>query len=130
MRCVPSASQPPKTGKQNGERVEHTEWHNIVLYRKLAEIAQQYLVKGRQVYIEGSIRSRKYQDKNGVDRTAYEVICSSMKMLGTKDHAVPLSESGNTVTHKTNTPASATDRAIEEEKPQEIIDDLDDDIPF
>lgn len=124
--CTFSIATSENWKNKNGERVEHTEWHNIVLYRKLAEIAQQYLVKGKQVYIEGSIRSRKYQDKNGVDRTAYEVIGIGMKMLGSKDHTIPPLESLNTSTHKTNVP----DKTTTEETPQEIIDDLDDDIPF
>ena len=67
---------------RNGQRVERTEWHNITMYRKLAEIAGQYLKQGSQVYIEGKIKSRKYTDKNGVERTAYEIIANEMKMLG------------------------------------------------
>ena len=67
---------------QSGQKQERTEWHNIVIYRKLAEIAGQYLKKGSQVYLEGKIQSRKYTDKNGVERTAYEIVCHEMKMLG------------------------------------------------
>ena len=67
---------------QSGQRQERTEWHNIVLYRKLAEIAGQYLKKGSLIYLEGKIQSRKYTDKQGVERTAYEIVCSEMKMLG------------------------------------------------
>ena len=68
--------------RQTGQRQERTEWHNITLYRRLAEVAGQYLKKGSQVYIEGRIQSRKYTDKNGVERTAYEIIGNEMKMLG------------------------------------------------
>ena len=67
---------------KNGQKQEHTEWHAITLYRRLAEIAGQYLKKGSQVYLEGKIQSRKYTDKQGVERTAYEIVCSEMKMLG------------------------------------------------
>lgn len=67
---------------QSGQRQERTEWHAITLYRKLAEIAGQYLKKGSLVCIEGKIQSRKYTDKQGVERTAYEIVCSEMKMLG------------------------------------------------
>ena len=67
---------------RNGQRVERTEWHNITMYRRLAEIAGQYLKKGSQVYLEGKIQSRKYTDKNGVERTAYDIIANEMKMLG------------------------------------------------
>ena len=69
---------------RNGQRQERTEWHNITLYRRLAEVAGQYLKKGSQVYIEGKIQSRKYTDKQGAERTAYEIVCSEMKMLGGK----------------------------------------------
>ena len=67
---------------QSGQPKERTEWHSITMYRKLAEIAAQYLKKGSQVYLEGKIQSRKYTDKNGVERTAYEIVCHEMKMLG------------------------------------------------
>ena len=92
---------------RNGQRVERTEWHNITMYRRLAEIAGQYLKQGSQVYIEGKIKSRKYTDKNGVERTAYDIIANELKMLG-----------GNA-----QTPA---------QKPQQAQaqDDISDDVPF
>jgi len=68
--------------RQTGQRQERTEWHNITLYRRLAEVAGQYLKKGSQVYIEGRIQSRKYTGKDGIERTAYEIIGNEMKMLG------------------------------------------------
>ena len=70
---------------QNGQRQERTEWHNITMYRKLAEIAGQYLKKGSQVYLEGRIQSRKYQGKDGIERTAYDIIANEMKMLGSNE---------------------------------------------
>ena len=73
---------------KNGERQTRTEWHNITLYRKLGEIAGQYLRKGSLVYIEGRIQSRKYTGKDGVERTAYEIIGNEMKMLGSKELGV------------------------------------------
>lgn len=72
---------------KNGQRQESTEWHNVTMYRKLAEIAGQYLKKGSQVYLEGKIQSRKYTDKNGVERTAYDIIANEMKMLGGNNQA-------------------------------------------
>jgi len=71
----------------NGQKQERSEWHNVTMYRKLAEIAGQYLTKGSQVYLEGKIQSRKYTDKNGVERTAYEIIANEMKMLGGNSQA-------------------------------------------
>jgi single-strand DNA-binding protein len=68
--------------KQSGEKQERTEWHNVVFYSRLAEIAGEYLKKGSQVYVEGSLRTRKWQDKNGNDRYTTEIIASDMQMLG------------------------------------------------
>ena len=70
--------------KQTGEKREQTEWHRISLYQKLGEIAAQYLRKGSQVYIEGSLRTRKYQDQNGQDRYVTEIRADQMQMLGGK----------------------------------------------
>lgn len=70
--------------KQTGELKEATEWHRVVFNGRLAEIAGEYLRKGSQVYIEGSIRSRKYTDKDGVERTAYEIRADQMQMLGSR----------------------------------------------
>ena len=72
---------------RNGQRVERTEWHNITMYRKLAEIAGQYLTKGSQVYLEGKIQSRKYQGKDGIERTAYDIIVKKKKKLGGNNQA-------------------------------------------
>ncbi len=68
--------------KQSGEQKERTEWHNIVFYQRLAEIVGEYLRKGSQIYVEGSLRTRKWQDKQGNDRYTTEIIASDMQMLG------------------------------------------------
>ena len=73
--------------KQTGERREQTEWHRISLYNKPAEIAAQYLRKGSQVYVEGSLRTRKYQDQNGQDRYVTEIRADQMQMLGGNQNA-------------------------------------------
>jgi len=70
-----------------GERQEKTEWHNIVMYRRLAEIAGEYLKKGRPVYLEGRLQTRKWQTKEGQDRYTTEIIADSMQMLGGRDGA-------------------------------------------
>ena len=70
--------------KQTGERKEKTEWHNIQTTRKLAEICQQYLHKGSQVYIEGRIQTRKWQDQGGQDRYTTEIVANQMRMLDSK----------------------------------------------
>src|ERR1700750_2261051 len=68
--------------KQSGEKQERTEWHRVKLFGKLAEIAGEYLSKGRQVYIEGSLRTDKYTDKDGVERYSTDIIANEMQMLG------------------------------------------------
>ncbi len=68
--------------KQSGEMKENTEWHSIVLWNKLGEIAAEYLKKGSQVYIEGRLQTRKWQDKQGNDRYTTEIVASEMQMLG------------------------------------------------
>src|SRR5918998_4100500 len=68
--------------RQTGDQQERTEWHSIVLYDKLGEIAAEYLRKGSQVFIEGSLRTRKWQDKEGKDRYTTEIIARDMQMLG------------------------------------------------
>ena len=71
--------------KASGEKKEATEWHRVSFYGRLAEIAGQYLKKGSQVYIEGSLRTRKWQDKEGQDRYTTEIVASEMKMLGSRE---------------------------------------------
>ena len=68
--------------KQTGDQQERTEWHNVAFFGRLAEIVGEYLKKGSQVYVEGSLRTRKWQDKNGNDRYTTEIIASEMQMLG------------------------------------------------
>ena len=106
---------------QSGQRQTKTEWHAITLYRRMAEVAGQYLKKGSQVYIEGRIQSRKYTGKDGIERTAYEIIGSEMKMLGGK--AEGSSESANTAE------PPAPPRRQAPTAPAQPVDDIDD-VPF
>ena len=119
---------------RNGERQERTEWHNVTLYRRLAEIAGQYLKKGSQVYIEGRIQSRKYTGKDGVERTAYEIIASEMKMMGSGQStgsseindtkpAPPAKPAANQYAQAKGTGRAPSNQTL-------TADDLDDDIPF
>jgi single-strand DNA-binding protein len=70
--------------KQTGEQQERTEWHNVVFFNRLAEIVGEYLKKGSQVYVEGSLRTRKWQDKEGRDRYTTEIVAGEMQMLGSR----------------------------------------------
>ena len=69
---------------KSGQKQEHTEWHRVVLFGKLGEIASQYLVKGRQVYIEGRIQTRQWQDQQGQKRYTTEIVATNMQMLGSR----------------------------------------------
>ena len=79
IRIATSESWKDKT---SGEQQERTEWHRVVMFGRLGEIAAEYLKKGSQVYIEGSLRTRKWQDKQGQDRYSTEIVASEMQMLG------------------------------------------------
>ena len=107
---------------QNGQRQERTEWHNITMYRKLAEIAGQYLKKGSQVYLEGKIQTRKYTDKNGIERTTYDIIVNEMKMLGGGNDGQQAQSAQNGAP-----PAPPKAKQTAPVQPRE---DIDDDIPF
>jgi len=73
------------TDKQTGQKQERTEWHRVKFFGKLAEVAGEYLKKGKQVYVEGSIRTEKYTDKEGVERYVTDIIANEMQMLGGAD---------------------------------------------
>jgi single-strand DNA-binding protein len=105
--------------KQTGEQVEKTEWHRIVIFGKLAEIAAQYLKKGSQAYFEGKIQTRKWQDKEGLDRYTTEVVANEMQMLGGRQSSgsVPFEPPAK----QASSPAKAETAAV---------DDGFDDIPF
>lgn len=121
------------TDKNTGQRVERTEWHNITLYRRLAEVAGQYLKKGSQVYLEGRIQSRKYTDKQGVERTAYDIVCSEMKMLDSKNSTASNMEYNAQPAALAQSYAPAEPPAAPTRKasaPVQPIEDIDDDIPF
>ena len=105
---------------QSGQRQTKTEWHAITLYRRMAEVAGQYLKKGSQVYIEGRIQSRKYTGKDGIERTAYEIIGSEMKMLGGGNDG-----GQQNAQHTPPAPPRRQDSAA----PAQPVDDIDE-IPF
>jgi len=101
--------------KQSGEQKDKTEWHRVVFFRRLAEIAGEYLKKGSQIYIEGKLQTRKWQDKNGNDRYTTEIIANEMQMLGGRGGGS--AEFGAASSAAAPAPAAA-------------VDEFDDDIPF
>lgn len=112
--------------KQTGEKKEQTEWVRISFFGKIAEICGQYLKKGSQVYIEGSLRTRKWTDKDGQERYTTEIRGDEMKMLGSRQGmGSPASSAGGF----DNEPADYAP-AAPKNKPKPAFDDLGDDIPF
>lgn len=112
---------------KNGEQQQHTEWHKVVAWSKLAEICGEYLTKGKLVYIEGSIRSRQWEDQSGNKRTSYEIIARNMQMLGSRSDSERAAAG-------TSRPAATASTASEDRydspdlPPEGEI--TDDDIPF
>ena len=108
--------------KQSGEQKERTEWHKVAMFGRLAEIAAEYLRKGSQVYIEGKLRTRKWQDKDGKDRWTTEIIADDMQMLGSRSGSgAPASNDSS----RSNDPAGSNSPP-----PAGSEAPLDDDIPF
>ena len=129
---------------RNGQRQERTEWHNISMFGRLAEIAGQYLKKGSKVYIEGRIQSRKYTGKDGIERTAYDIVANEMKMLDSRQSGggAPYQEGG----YQQAAPQQQYQQAAPQQQyeaeppaaparrpapaPAAPVEDIDDDIPF
>ena len=115
--------------KQTGEQKERTEWHRVAMFNRLAEIAAEYLRKGSQVYIEGKLRTRKWQDKSGQDRYTTEIIADEMQMLGGRGG------SGGSGNFGGDAPSGGGQQGGGQQgggnaPPQPGPDDFDDDIPF
>ncbi len=122
---------------KNGQKQERTEWHNIVMYRKLAEIAGEYLKKGRPVYVEGRLQTRKWQTKEGQDRYTTEIIADQMQMLGGRDsggsNASYDDMNQDQDSGQSEAPARQAAPATQAAKPAaggSSFDEFDDDIPF
>ena len=111
--------------KQTGEKVEKTEWHRVVAFQRLAEIIGEYLKKGSQVYIEGKIQTRKWQDQNGQDRYTTEVVANDMQMLGGRGGEAGGRPQGGSGGFRSN---PQSQQAPAQPKPDN--DFADDDIPF
>jgi single-strand DNA-binding protein len=128
--------------KDSGERQEETEWHRVVFYDRLAEIAGEYLKKGRPVYVEGRLKTRKWQDKDGKDQYTTEIVANEMQLLGSRDGAG--AGGGGADSHGEDygggggggggsRPAPAARPAPQKpaaSKPATGFDNMDDDIPF
>lgn len=117
--------------KTTGENQERTEWHRVVFFGRLAEIAGEYLKKGSQVYVEGRLQTRKWQDKEGQDRYTTEIVANEMQMLGGRGGG---SASGGTDSSRASSAEAPAPRAAgaraSGSKATAAVEDFDDDIPF
>jgi single-strand DNA-binding protein len=129
------------TDKNTGQKQERTEWHRIVAFNRLAEIMGQYLRKGSQVYIEGKLQTRKWQDQSGQDRYTTEILANEMQMLGgrsggTSDYGANAPQQSQPAPQAPQQSAPAQNQAPPSTKPPQSsappknMDDFDDDIPF
>ena len=132
--------------KQTGERRESVEWHRVVFFNRLAEIAGEYLRKGSQVYIEGRIRTQKWQDQSGQDRYTTEIVAAEMKMLGsrsggtaplgnsspaqTQSHPPAASPAPSNPVSNSASQSQSQSQSMPEQPPATAYEDFDDDIPF
>ena len=131
--------------KTSGERQEETEWHRVTFFDRMAEIAGEYLKKGKSVYVEGRLKTRKYTDKDGVDKYATDIVATEMQLLGGRDSgtggmgsdemgsAAPLARSAAPARSAPTTVAAAAAAAPAPRAPAKSstgFDDMDDDIPF
>lgn len=113
--------------KNTGEKQERTEWHRVVFFGRLAEIAGEYLKKGAQIYIEGRLQTRKWQDKEGNDRYTTEIVANEMQMLGSRSGAGQPSENFN---QDQPYPSDTAGAKSGTKSPAAAGADFDDDIPF
>jgi single-strand DNA-binding protein len=124
--------------KQSGDKQEETEWHRVVFYDRLAEIAGEYLKKGRSLYVEGRLKTRKWQDKDGVEKYTTEIIATDMQMLGSREGmGTADAEAGMQARQRDDgaeraaaTPRPAAGKPAAAPKSSTGFDDMDDDIPF
>ncbi len=119
----PLATSETYTAK-SGEKVTTTEWHNIVLWRGLADVAEKYVTKGRQLYIEGRIRTRSYEDKEGIKKYTTEIYGDVMQMLGNRNDNQGAGAGSSTPAQSTASPSNPTTTSTADEN------EGDDDLPF
>ncbi|MEE9326426.1 MAG: single-stranded DNA-binding protein [Cocleimonas sp.] len=118
--------------KSTGEKREKTEWHRVVFFNRLAEVVGQYLRKGSQVYVEGYIRTQKWQDQNGQDRYTTEIVAREMQMLGGRSGGSSDFQQNTPQQQQSESPAPAQQNKPQQQQsaPPQNFDNFDDDIPF
>ena len=118
--------------RDSGEKQEETEWHRVVFYDRLAEIAGEYLKKGRSVYVEGRLKTRKWQDKDGAEKYTTEIIAEEMKMLGGREGMGGGADEGGGGGYSERPQPASRPAAAAKAAPKSStgFDNMDDDIPF
>jgi single-strand DNA-binding protein len=114
----------------SGQQQEETEWHRVAFFGRLAEIAGEYLRKGRPVYVEGRLRTRKWQDKDGQDRYTTEIVAENMQLLGSREGMGGGDFEGGGEERPAAPARSSAPRSAPASKPATQVADMDDDIPF
>ena len=125
----PLATNETYTNRTTGERVSNTEWHNVVVRNKGAEICEKYLKKGDKVYVEGRIKTRKWQDESGTERYSTEIQCTDFTFLTPKDASGMTTQSGGAQPAQSTAPASTPKPSPSPVAPG-YDDDDEDDLPF
>ena len=116
--------------KNSGEQVDKTEWHRVVFFRRLAEIAGEYLKKGSKVYIEGKLQTRKWQDKDGQDRWTTEIVANEMQMLDSKGGGSSNFNQDSAMHSGMDSDSAPPQGDSSHSAPAAVTNDFDDDIPF
>ena len=134
MTSIAVATTDKWRDKATGEQKEATEWHRIAFFGKLAEIAGQYLKKGSQVYVEGRLKTRKYTDKDGIEKYSTEIVADTMQMLGSRmggaGGSAPMGGDDGGYSAPSRAPAQAQGAPSRAPAKAPNLSDIDDDIPF
>lgn len=128
---VSIATSTRRKNRETGDMVEDTQWHRITFYDRLAEIAGEYVKKGRPIYVEGRLKYGKYTDQSGVEKNTVDIIATELQLLGGRDSSGSSEDAG--AYSSQNTSAKPAPRAASPSASQPVktnFDDMDDDIPF
>ena len=132
---VSVATSSRRKDKNSGEMIEDTQWHRVTFYDRLAEIAGEYVKKGRPIYVEGRLKYGKYTGQDGIEKNTVDIIATELQLLGAREGMGGPPEGGEEGAPRRAPPAraaapAAAPRAAAPAKPSSGFDDMDDDIPF
>jgi single-strand DNA-binding protein len=116
--------------KTSGEMIDDTQWHRVTFYDRLAEIAGEYIKKGRPVYVEGRLKYGKYTDKDGVEKNTVDIIATELQLLGAREGSAGSTGSEDQAPSRLGTPSSTRESVAAKSSTKTGFDDMDDDIPF